>query len=136
MPASVRSVRTAAILRLRSVVTLVNNRVFTPPVPQGTAFPYLVLSDYSERDAVRHYAGSGVNDDSFQIRGVVKLVSGDAPMLAIWEQVYAALHEYPLTVAGHQVTIGEVRYITDYAEPSDATLRNFVARYETMAIAT
>lgn len=125
---AVRSLRTAAIARLQEVVTLVEGRVFTPPVPPTEALPYLVLASYSER-YTGHY-GQGGSESGFDVRGVVRLSAGDAPLLALWEQVYAALQGYPLVVPGHDAISGELRFVTDYGDPSDLALRQFVARYE------
>jgi hypothetical protein len=128
VPAAIRTLRTAAIVRLKAVVTLVEGRVFTGAVDQNEALPYLLIGSYNE-SASDHYGGPG-SDSGFDIRGVVRAFEGDSPMLAIWEQVHEALQYSPLTLSGHQAITGEVRYLTDYRDPSDPTVRHFVARYE------
>lgn len=121
--------QTAAIARLEAVVTLVSGRVTTAPVPEGYAYPYLVIGDRSERSEGAHY-GQGGSESSFAIRGVVKTDAGDSVLMDLYSQVYMALHDYPLTPAGHQTTLGEIRYITDYPDPQNPRVRHFVVRYE------
>lgn len=125
---AVRALRTAAIARLVEVVTLVEGRVFTPPVPPTETVPYIVLASYSERYAGHYSQGGSLS--GFDVRGVVRLTAGDAPLLALWEQVYAALQSVPLAVPGHDAVSGDLRFVTDYGDPADPSLRQFVARYE------
>lgn len=130
MSAAVRGLRTAAIERLKSEATAVDGRVYTPPVDQTAALPYLVIGSYAERSS-DHYGVPG-SRSGFDIRAVVRLAHGDAPLLEIWEQVHAALQDRPLAVPGHGVYSGELRYVADYAEPTDTSVRHFVARYEAL----
>lgn len=125
---AVRAVRAAAIDVLKEEVGSVNRRVYTPPIPATAALPYLVVGSYSESPA-DHY-GHGGSDNGFDIRGVAKLApgEGDAALLAIYEEVYRALHGVDLDVEGHGSGIVDIRFLRDYAEPSDHTIRHFVAR--------
>jgi hypothetical protein len=131
---STQALRTAVIARLKAAGTTAGQKVFTPPVKSGTEPPYLVISGYSERP-INHQGGSGAAADGFNIQGVVRLVAGDAPLLTLYTQVKAALQDQAITPAGHMTTYGDVRYVTDYAEPSDAGLRLFVCRYEATVVA-
>lgn len=137
---AIRPLNIAAVAQLKLAVTLVGGRVHTPPVPSGTPMPYLVLSDYSE-GPLGHYGGSGADDNGFNIRGVARVGAlpgetiGMGPLLSLWEQVKAALQDVPLAVTGHGEVIGDIRYLTDYAEPSDSSVRQFVARYDALTVA-
>lgn len=134
MPAAVRAFRKAAIQLLQTEVDLVNGRVFTPPVPQNSAFPHLVVSGEGE-DPVAHYGGSGASDNGFDVRGVVRLSSGDGPLWALWEQVEATLQDRVITPAGFQPTIASVSLIRPYPDPSDSSVWNFAARCEALVTA-
>ncbi len=130
---AIRSLRTAAIVRLKEAVTLVAGRVLTAPIDQNTPYPYLVIGSYSER-AAGHY-GHGGSENGFDIRGVVRIAppeTGDAELLALYEEVYLALHEHPLTPAGHQETLGTIRLVAAYRDPDDAAVLHFVARFEAL----
>lgn len=107
---------------------MVSGRVYTPPVPQTAAAPYLVIGSYGE-DEFGHYGG-GSSESGFDIRGTARLSSGDAPLLALWEQVHAALSGQVILPDGHEPTIGDIRLVRSYAEPSDPSLYHFAARFE------
>ena len=130
---ALRPLRTAVIAQLSAEVALVEGRVYTGLVPQGAAYPNLLVGGYNERPA-GHY-GHGGSDNGMDIRGTVRVAppsTGDAAMLALYGQVYDALHEQSLTVEGHQDAYGSVRYVTGYVDPDDNSLLHFVARYETL----
>lgn len=126
--------RDALIQRLSAAVPMVEGRVRTPPVPQSVPHPYLLIYDYSdERDPFYGQPGGTVGCN---IRGVVRLSSGDTPLVTLWQQVSAALSDYELVVPNYWTGLLSVNYIMDYGEPTDITLRHFVARAEVIAMLT
>lgn len=128
-----RALRTAVVQRLISAAPLVEGRVYTGQVPQAAKPPFLAVGNYNERPA-GHY-GHGGSDNGMDIRGRVRVASpatGDASLLALYGEVYAALHEQLIPVEGHQDAYGSVRLITNYVDPDDPALLHFVARYEAL----
>lgn len=131
---AIHPLRTAVVTRLEEDVPLAGGRVYTGQVPQKDAeYPYLVVGNYNERSA-GHY-GHGGSDNGLDIRGVVRVPppsTGDAPLLALYSEVYAALHHDLLPLEGHQPAFGSVRLVTNFVDPDDPAILHFVARYETL----
>lgn len=132
--AAIPPLRAAVVQRLNAAVSAAGGRIYTGQVPQGEAgYPRLRIGNYGERPA-GHY-GHGGSDNGMDIRGTVRVPppeTGDAALMALYADVYAALHHYPLSVAGHQDSYGQVRLVTEYVDPDRPELLHFVARYETL----
>lgn len=125
---AIRPLRTAVIAALKANVPSVNNRVFTPPVKQTEGrFPRLVVDGYAEEPS-NFFARPG-SRVSMLVKGQAKSDAGDGNREALWEEVYAALHDQALEVDEHLHLVGTLRRTQTYLDPDGQTL-HFVGTYD------
>src|SRR5690606_17811968 len=87
---------------------------------QGAGFPRVVLDGYAEDP--RNFFGRAGSWVRCQIKGQARSTAGDLPRELLWQEVYAALNDQPLEVAGHLVLEGKLRRIATYLDPAGVTL--------------
>ena len=121
----------AVVAAIIAAGTPAGGSVYTPPLPKAAGFPRVTVDGYTEDE--RNFFGRPGSRFRCLVRGAVHVPeteSGDARREALWSGVYGALHQTALTVDGHLHLYGRLRRIASYAEPTDARILVFVARYE------
>lgn len=99
--------------------------IYSGRAPQGTAAPYIVVGEKTERDSSTH---STLGAESTAAIHIWSEYRGEREVLELYDELRRVLHYRPLAIAGHSYQGGTLELVTTSADPDGETMHG-VARY-------